>query len=174
MSEKQPVSAENIMDVGILAPNEITFFRNERGFLGAKTKERECRRVKLVRILPFAAPGEYISVEDMDNKELGILRAVSALSDDQRALVEAELDQRYYCPRVEGIGSIKEKMGYFYFEAKIAGTEKVFAVKDITRSIKQLDEHTIIITDVDGNRFLIPDIEKIDGSSRRKIEPYLY
>ena len=32
----------------------------------------------------------------------------------------------------------------------------------------------IVITDVDGSRYLIPDVWKIDTKSRRKIEPYLY
>jgi len=52
--------------------------------------------------------------------------------------------------------------------------KKIFAVKDISRSIKQIDEKCIVITDVDGSRYLIEDVWKIDSKSRRKIEPYLY
>ena len=65
-------------------------------------------------------------------------------------------------------------MGYFYFDVKIGEYKKVFAVKDITKSIKMLDDQCIIITDVDGNRYLIGNVWAIDAKSRRRIEPYLY
>ena len=110
----------------------------------------------------------------MDGKELGILRDADALPAEQAALVRTELDSRYFCPSVTEILSIKEKMGYFYFDVKIGTYPKVFAVKDISKSIKMLNDQCIIITDVDGNRYLIENVWTIDAKSRRRIEPYLY
>ena len=100
--------------------------------------------------------------------------ALATFAAEQAVLVKRELDNRYYCPAVTEIASIKEKMGYFYFDVKIGDYKKVFAAKDISKSIKMLDDQCIIITDVDGNRYLIEDVWAIDAKSRRRIEPYLY
>ena len=170
----EPAGADQTIDIGVFDAASLHFYQNANGFLCLKTGETDHKRVKLSRILPFSEPYCYISVADMDGKELGILRDADALSAEQAALVRAELDSRYFCPSVTEILSIKEKMGYFYFDVKIGTYPKVFAVKDISKSIKMLNDQCIIITDVDGNRYLIENVWTIDAKSRRRIEPYLY
>ena len=170
----EPQSAESVMDIGILDPKTLLFYINPKGFIALKAGEQDYKRVKLSRILPFTDPFRYIAVADMDNKEIGIIRDIAELPEEQQALIKKELGSRYYCPTLTQIETIREKMGYFYFDVVIGDFKKVFAVKDISRSIKQLDEQRIIITDVDGNRYLIPDIWSIDAKSRRKLEPYMY
>lgn len=162
------------MDIGILDADTLCFYRNPKGFIALKVGQEDYKRVKLSRILPFADPFRYISVADMEGKEIGIIKDLSELPEEQCDLVKNELAGRYFCPEITVIETIKEKMGYYYFDVDISGYKKVFAVKDITRSIKQLDEQRIIITDVDGNRYFIQDIWAIDSKSRRKIEPYMY
>lgn len=169
-----PVGAQSVMDIGIFDPAAIEFYRNPQGFLAMKKGEEDFKRVKLSRILPFAEPEKYITVSDTEGKELGIIRDLAELDKAQRELALEELSARYYCPEVTNIKSIKEKMGYFYFDVAFGSYKKIFAVKDISRSIKQIDDKCIVITDVDGSRYLIPDVWKIDTKSRRKIEPYLY
>lgn len=169
--EQQP---SGVGGIGLLDAEKITFYTNKNGFLAMKNGEDDIKRVRLTRVLPFKDPFRYIAVSDAEGKEVGILRDTAELSPEQGELVRRELDMRYYCPSVSSITEIKEKMGYFYFDVKIGSYKKIFAVRDVSRSIKQLDEQAIIITDVDGNRFLIPDIWSIDSKSRRKIEPYLY
>ncbi|MGN1451861.1 MAG: DUF1854 domain-containing protein [Eubacteriales bacterium] len=173
-NKNAPAGAGSVMDIGVMKPAEMEFYKNSRGFLGMRRSGEDCRRVKLSRMLPFAQPDKYICVADMDGHEIGIIRDVAELAEDQQALVREELDTRYYCPAVTAIRSIKERLGYFYFDAVFGDYKKTFAVKDISRSIKQISEKCIIITDVDGSRYLIPDIWAIDSKSRRNIEPYLY
>jgi hypothetical protein len=170
----KPVGADSTIDIGIFDPQTLLFYKNSHGFLCLKVGETDHRRVKLARILPFSEPYRYISVATMESKEIGILKDVADLSEEQAAIVREELAHRYYCPVVTEILSIKEKMGYFYFDVKISEHKKLFAVKDISKSIKMLDEQSIIITDVDGNRYQISDVWAIDSKSRRRIEPYLY
>lgn len=64
-------------------------------------------------------------------------------------------------------------MGNFYFDVIIGGVKKSFAVKDITKSIRQ-HGNAIDVTDIDGNRYRIADFNSIEAKSRRKLEPYLY
>lgn len=65
-------------------------------------------------------------------------------------------------------------MGSFYFDVSIDGFKKTFGVKDISRNIKMLDSGAVMLTDADGNRFIIPDINALKPRTRRKIEPFLY
>lgn len=162
------------IDIGLLRPEQCRFYVNPNGFLAMQCGEREIKRVKLARSLPYSEPFGYICVFDMEDNEIGIIKDVSELDDESVKLVQNALENRYYCPEVTQIVSIKEKLGYFYFDVRIGEHKKVFAVKDVSRNIKQLDENRIIIFDVDGNRYYISDIWSIDKSSRRKIEPYLY
>lgn len=173
-TQLEPVGADQTFDIGLFDASTLTFYQNANGFLCLKAGETDHKRVKLSRILPFSEPYCHISVSDLENHELGILRDTAELPEEQATLVRNELDQRYYCPAVTEILSIREKMGYFYFDVKIGSYAKIFAVKDLSKSIKMLDEKRIILTDVDGNRYLIEDVWSIDGKSRRRIEPYLY
>ena len=163
-----------VMDIGLLDPAVCEFYVNPNGFTALRMGEKDFKRVKLSRALPYSDPFSYICVFDTENNEIGIIKEVEALSAESAALVKKELDSRYYCPQVTQILSVREKLGYFYFDVMIGEHKKLFAVKDISRNIKQLDENRIIIFDVDGNRYYISDIWSIDRSSRRKIEPYLY
>ena len=65
-------------------------------------------------------------------------------------------------------------MGNFYFETVIDGREKNFTVRDITRNMRFANENNLLIFDVDGNRYVIPDFEAIEQKSKKLLEPYLY
>lgn len=156
-----------------LTPSECEFFTSPGGFLGAAIRGETHKRVILARALPLTKPGEYICVSDVDKKELGIIERLSDFSEDQRKLMLSELSMRYYCPAIDSIESIKEKMGQFYFDVTIGGKKKSFTVKDISKSIRMAGGG-IDITDIDANRYRIRDLGSIPAKSRRKLEPYIY
>ncbi len=166
------ISPETLKTEYVL-PENCIFSKNKNGFLAATIKGVEYKRVILTRSLPLNFPSDYICISDVEKNELGIVEHMSDFSDEQQALMNDELNQRYYCPVVTKIESIKEKMGHFYFDVLIGENKKSFAVRDITKSIRQHGK-SIDLIDVDGNRFRILDFEAIPSKSRRKLEPYLY
>lgn len=174
MVEEKTASIEKSSDIGVLSPKDCKFRRNKNGFLALYNGSDEYKRVFLVRALPLTDPLRCISVFDAEDKEIGIIEDVNELYEESAILVKEELDSRYFCPEVTEIRSINDKMGYFYFDVAIKGFKKTFAVKDISKNIRQMDDGVIMLTDVDGNRFKIPDIRKISPKSRRLLEPYLY
>ena len=143
------------------------------GFLAAEIDGKEFKRVILTRTLPLSLPDEYICISDIEKNEVGIIEKIADFSPEQQKLINSELSQRYYCPVIDKIETIKEKMGNFYFDVIIGGVKKSFAVKDITKSIRQ-HGNAIDVTDIDGNRYRIADFNSIEAKSRRKLEPYLY
>lgn len=164
----------NTTSVGFLDPQKCSFYINPKGFTALRIEDKDYRRVRLLRTLPLQRPFEYISVSDMDKKEIGIIRNVADFSPEQREIIEKDLAARYYSPNITEIYSVKEKMGSFYFDVLIDGFKKTFAVKDISRNIKVLDSGAVMLTDADGNRFIIPDIDKLKSKTRRQLEPFLY
>ena len=154
-------------------PENCTFATAQNGFLSATINGTLYKRVILSRSLPLNFPDDYICITDADKNELGIIEHISEFPKEQQKAINNELSQRYYCPVVDEIISVKDKMGNFYFDVKIGDFKKSFTVKDISRSIRQMG-NSVYLTDIDGNRFKIEDYEKIPPKSRRKIEPYLY
>jgi len=150
------------------------FYRNTRGFLGLELKGEDHKRVQLSRALPFSDPGRYICVADMEGKEIAVLESLDDFEDEQRELLESELGIRYFYPIVTQVKSIKEKMGSYYLDLAIGEYKKTIAVKDISKNLKQLGGGRIVLTDVDGNRFLIPNVYLIHKKSLQMLEPYLY
>ncbi len=155
-------------------PERCRFYRNARGFLALEIDGNDHKRVQLTRAMPVTAPAQYITVTDMENKEVAVLEDLAALTEAQRALIEEELGVRYFCPKITQVKSVKEKLGSYYFEVRIGDFEKTVAVSDISKNLKQLEEVRILLTDVDGNRFEIPDVNAIPRKNLRMLEPYLY
>jgi hypothetical protein len=167
------------IDIGLMDANDIEFKINDGGFVGLRYKGEEYRHITLRRSLPVVMPFEYISVADDKKKEIGIIRAIDELCAEQRHIVINELDTRYYCPVITEVTSVKDKLGYVYMEMRLRGTAdtvytKSCAVKDVNKNIRMLNEKDIIIFDVDGNRYLINDVDKLDKKSRRRLDPFLF
>lgn len=154
-------------------PDRCSFFGFGEYFLGMTLDGRKYDRVVLTRAMPLNSPDRYICITDVERNELGVIEAVSDFPEEQRRLIEKELSQRYFCPNVTEITSIKEKMGHFYFDVMIGDYKRSFTIKDLAKNIR-CSGNSVTLTDVDGNRFMIDDIKQINRKSRRKLEPYLY
>ena len=167
------------MDIGLFNVEQIEFYTTKGGFTGLKHNDSDYPHVTLRRAMPIGQPMEFISVADQENKEIGIIRSIDDLKTHQRDIVVNELDQRYYCPHVLEIKSVKDKLGYVYMELRLStaqGQEHVrsCAVKDVNRNIRMLDENSLIIFDVDGNRYIVPSLTGLDKKSLKQLEPFLF
>ena len=172
-------SIKDQVDLGILDTKETVFYTTEGGFVGLKYKKENHKHISLRRIMPLQQPMNYISVADHENKEIGILKSVSELSAEQQKIVTTELDNRYYQPEVLEVTSVQDKLGYVYVEMRLKNKQnreyvKNCAIKDVSRNIRMLTPTSVIIFDVDGNRYLIPDVTLLNRNSMRKLDAYLF
>lgn len=171
-------SLSEAIDIGILKLDIAEFYVTSGGFTALKYGENDYKRITLRRALPIGHPMEYISVADKDNKEIGMIHSVYDLSEQQQSIVITELENRYYCPIVHEVKSVKDKLGYVYFELVISKDghfyEKNCAVKDVSKNIRLLDEDQLIIFDVDGNRYMVNSLFELDKKSQKRLEPYLF
>jgi hypothetical protein len=116
---------------------------------------------------------EFISVLGEDQQEIGIIRNVEQLGEENRSLVVTELQRRYYSPVILKINSMKERYGFSYWKVETADGSVQFTLHDTYRSIVHAGENRVLLLDVNGNRFEIPDVTALDKKSYKKIEFYL-
>ena len=162
------------LSIEFLNPGDCVFSFNDNGFLILTLEGNVMGRVKLIRTYPYTLTDEYICVHDLEDKEIGIIRNLNDLDAASCENAKKELEGRYYCPTVTAIKSVKERMGHFYFQTVVDGKEKSFTVRDITRNMRFANGDTLLIFDMDGNRYVIPNFEKTEPKSKRLLEPYLY
>ena len=138
---------------------------------------RVAERIFLSRAFPFDMPRDYISVLDKDKKEIGFIRSLDDFDEPQRSMLMRELESKYYTPTIKRIYSVKERYGFSYWKTECEFGEKSFTLQDTYRSIIKTSNpdgsERLFILDVDGNRYEIPDVEKLDRKSFKKIELYL-
>ena len=166
------------VDIGWLDLDKTEFYEGSGGFTGLRYMGADYKRIQLRRSMPDRYPSEYISVADHENKEIGMLRALTDLSGDQLRIVSDELDRRYYCPEILEVKSVRDKLGYVYMEMEVyAGGEKherSAAINDVNKNIRMIGTNRLIIFDVDGNRFIVNALDKLDRKSLRRLEPYMF
>lgn len=176
--KKAAPSLAYAIDIGIIDLKNAEFYVTPGGFTGLKYAGQDYNRVTLRRAFPIGNPMEYISVADKDNKEIGMIHSLADLSEKQYSIVLAELEKRYYSPTVYEIKSVKDKLGYVYMELIIGRDDTKYkkncALKDVSKNIRMLDDDRLVITDVDGNRYIIESLSALDKKSLKRIEPYLF
>ena len=145
--------------------------------LGGEKVEKIAERILLSRAFPFDMPYEYISVLDRDKKEIGFIRTLDDFDEPERTLLKNELETKYYTPVIKRIIQVKERYGFSYWRCECEFGEHSFTLRDTFRSIIRAyrpdGTQRIYILDIDGNRYEIPDVEKLDRMSYKKIELYL-
>jgi len=174
-------SLRDVVSIVYLTPENSVFSENNHFLtLVMKTKdengadtEKTYDRVFLHRAFPFDHPESFISVQDTDKNELGMISELSVFPAETADLLRAELERKYYAPVLKSIVNIRDRYGYAYCTAVSDSGEITFTLRDASRSIFKVDERRVIITDIDGNRYDIPDVMQLDRKSFKKIELYI-
>ena len=170
--KKKERSLKELSVTNWLTPQNASFlFKN--GFLYIKQSDVEEQRVFLYRQFPFEMQWEYISVMDSEQQEIGILRSLDLFDAETEELLKNELKRRYYTPVIQKILSMKERYGFSYWKVITPDGEVKFTLQDTFRSIVHVGENRLLLLDVNGNRFEIPDATALDRKSYKKIELYL-
>ncbi len=129
--------------------------------------------VEVKRAFPFEKPEEFIVLADEDGKDQGFIRSLSQRRESEKDILRKELARRYFMPLIRRILKITDRFGFSYWKVETDGGIIEFSVRDTYKSIIRPDER-MIITDADGNRFQIPDVNALDKRSRKKIDLYLW
>ena len=108
--EQQRQRVEEMFDVCWLNEENAAFSPTKGGFVSMKTEQAEYASVRFYRAFPFSHPREYISVRSGDgseSKELGMIKSLCELSEQTQALIERQLELRYFMPVITRISELR-------------------------------------------------------------------
>lgn len=159
-----------------ITPDEISFYNSDGGLLMAKYKGEDIGRIAVLRMFPLQYAEEYLCVRvqnyDRFDKETetGIIRDLKDFPDDAVCLIRAELERRYFVPDIINVNEIKEQVGHILWKVTTNKGEREFTLADMSSNITALGGGQILLTDVYGNRYRIPDMSRLDDKTMRIIE----
>lgn len=167
-----------------LTPENAKFSRSGGNLISldivnANGEAESFERVVILRAFPVTSPDEFLSVREPDTrkrgagKEIGMIRRISDFDTETRALINEELERRYFTPDIIKIHSVKDKFGYLYWEADTSAGSVTFVMNNPFSNIRALEDGRVFMNDVDGNVFQIKNVKKLDAASYKKLEIYL-
>lgn len=161
-----------------LTSENAAFFLTEGGLLGMRCRgdggEEVFPRVVVLRAFPLTAPDSFLSVRlpSGDRRELGIIRHIGDLDEESRSLVGAELALRYYAPRILRVLSVVRRRMVFITAETDLGRRRI-TLKSPVGAVRQLEDGRVFLSDAEGNIYVIPDPQRLDKASFRRIEVFL-
>jgi len=126
--------------------------------------------VRVVCAAPLSYPDHYITFLDERGRELCTVDQLDDLRPSVRQLVEEELDRYYLGHTIQRINELESEFGIAYWDVETPRGQRDFVVKDVQSSITWLGSTRMLIMDVDGNRFEIPDSRNLDPRSQSLLE----
>jgi hypothetical protein len=126
--------------------------------------------VRVVCAAPLSHPDHYITFLDEKGRELCTVDRLDDLSPAVRQLVEEELDSYYLGNTIQRITELESEFGIAYWDVETPRGQRDFVVKDVQSSITWLSPTRLLIMDVDGNRFEIPDSRTLDQRSQNLLD----
>jgi hypothetical protein len=124
--------------------------------------------VDVLRAFPVSAPRGPVAIVDANGGELAWIAALAEVADPLRSLVERELAEREFLPVIERIAAVSDGEPAEWTVATDRGLHR-FKVGHVDDVVRQADG-VAFVTDTHGIRYLIPDIDALDGTSRRLLE----
>lgn len=162
-----------------LKPDEIKFHISDGDLLMLSYQGAEAERVAVLRMFPFQHEEEYISVRKEDytradrENEIGIIRSLSDIEESQAEIIRAELSKRYFMPEITQVEEAKDEVGHTAWKVTTTAGKREFTVTDMSVNVKQLPDGRVMLTDVYGNRYVIPDISKLSDKVLKILEIWI-
>lgn len=166
---ESPVSLVEAAQLVFLEPKKLRFFRHGDSLRLTVEGDRTLLKVNVLRAFPLSSPKRFLSIRDGNNKEIGMVADPEALDDESRNLIERDLQRRYLVPWVKRIVSTKERFGTVDWEMETDRGLCKLTTRNLRENVQRPAPGRIIITDVDGNRFDIRDVDALDPESQRML-----
>jgi len=132
--------------------------------------DRSYLRVKVVRAAPLSQPSRYVCFLDARDEAVCMVDDLNDLEPASLRIAQEELDRRYLTSRVGRIESIRSEFGVSYWDVQTDRGRREFVVQDVAENAQWLGERRLLLIDVDGNRFEIPDMDALDRRSSKFLE----
>ncbi|QGG55293.1 DUF1854 domain-containing protein [Paenibacillus sp. FSL W8-1187] len=161
----------NLVFMNRSKPYEVMLYHSREGYLKAVLGGEPMGRVKLVRCFPYSLPDRLISVRTADTgKELLLLPSLDQLEEESRIAAVMELEREYTIPRIERIVSIRKKGPEWIWSVETDYGPSMLHMSILHEGIHSLADGRWIVTDDDGRRFELSNLDRMDQRSRDQWE----
>lgn len=128
---------------------------------------------------PVAYPSQYISLIHSTGKkdvEIGIIRDLEEFPPEAVRLVREALRRRYFVHTITRINSVEDKYNstLLLFDVETDKGPRNFFMRWATDRAVDYGRKGKVLIDLDNNRYLIPDIEKLTPTERSDFTRYIY
>lgn len=167
--------SDELLAMRFLTAENAVFSRTEGGFLSLKTGDKEYDRVGIYLTFPLTNPEEFISIREADEKakEIGIIEKLSDLPKDQQAMLNEQIKLRYFMPVITKVLDVKDEYGYAYWHVTTNFGACRFTTQMSSDAVVSLSDSRLLVTDIDSNRYEIPDFYALSVMERKKLDLFI-
>lgn len=167
--------SEEVLQMRFLDSSNATFQRTKGGFLSLKTGEKEYERVGVYLTFPLTEAEEFISIREADEKakEIGLIRALKDLKKEEQEMIREQIRLRYFLPVIRKVLDVKDEYGYAYWHVQTDFGVCRFTTHMGGDAVINLGEARYQITDIDGNRYELPDLYALTVMERKKLDLFI-
>jgi hypothetical protein len=161
------------MGVAPAAMNGVKLWRGADGQLwGQSDAAPEPRSVRVCRLFPWSQPSEYVSLRDIDDEELALVRAPSQLDPESRDALEVSLAEAGFVMEIETVLSVEEEIEIRTFEVRTVQGLRTFQTER-DEWPRELEGGGLLIRDVAGDLYAVRSPDRLDATSRKHLWAFL-
>jgi hypothetical protein len=135
--------------------------------------EKSYLTVKPVWAAPISRPNAFLALLDGKGEQIAMLPEPRALPADSWAAVERELRQRNLTALVTAVTHARQEFGATYWTVETDRGAREFVTQNLQENALWFSDTHLLLLDVDGNRFEIPDVWALDARSRAYVSTIL-
>ena len=152
-------------DIGewLVSPDRVRVWEDARKILHVSED------VRPRRVFPLSGKSDYVSFQGERGREVLLLSHPHKLDRKSRAVLEHAIERTYFAARILQVYEIKESMGVSRWRVRTDRGYAHFEVVDRNQHIRSMPPARYLITDADGNRFVIEDLRELDRHSQSEV-----
>lgn len=167
--------SEELLEMRFLTGENAEFTRTPGGFIALKTGDKEYARVGVYLTFPLTNPEEFISIRETDEKakEIGLIESMDKFPREQQEMLREQIKLRYFMPVITKILDVKDEYGYAYWNVVTTFGACRFTTQLSGDVVIHLSDSRLLVTDIDGNRYEIPDFYQLGVMERKKLDLFI-
>lgn len=122
-------------------------------------------KVEPKRMFPTSNPNAYITFINGEETQAAMLKDVSVLDESSKKVLDESLQDYYMVPIISRINNSYEKYGVMYFDVETDRGRTLFNIRNRHHDVKTYPGGSVRMRDSSDNRYLIPDVNKLDKKS---------
>jgi hypothetical protein len=146
---------------------ELRLERRNDGQLWAVLPDKETP-VWVRRCFPWTAPARFVSLRDRDEEEVALVRDLDELEPDSRRVLATSLAEAGFVLEVTGVKAVEDEIEIRTFHVQTKqGARRFQTLRD--EWPRAMPDGGILLKDVAGDLYLVPDPKALDRPSRDRL-----